>query len=62
MNNIHSDCENYNANKDMCLKWFEFNVSKLHFQMKIYKENGVINIKCAIVNDLLIALNGTLIA
>lgn len=29
MTNIHEDCENYNVNKDMCLKWFEFNISKL---------------------------------
>lgn len=27
--NIHSDCMNYNAKKDMCLKWFEENISKL---------------------------------
>ena len=26
--NIHLDCENYNARKDMCLKWFEEGVSK----------------------------------
>lgn len=26
--NIHLDCENYNAKKDMCLKWFEERVSK----------------------------------
>ena len=26
--NIHFDCENYNAKKDMCLKWFEESVSK----------------------------------
>ena len=26
--NIHLDCENYNAKKDMCLKWFEESVSK----------------------------------
>ena len=26
--NIHLDCENYNAKKDMCLKWFEEGVSK----------------------------------
>lgn len=26
--NIHLDCENYNAKKDMCLKWFEGGVSK----------------------------------
>ena len=26
--NIHLDCENYNAKKDMCLKWFEKGVSK----------------------------------
>lgn len=27
--NIHLNCENYNPAKDLCLKWFEFNVSKL---------------------------------
>ena len=27
--NIHSDCENYNAKKDLCLKWFETGVSRL---------------------------------
>ena len=26
--NIHLNCENYNAKKDMCLKWFEEGVSK----------------------------------
>ena len=26
--NIHEECENYNAKKDMCLKWFEENVSE----------------------------------
>lgn len=26
--NIHLDCENYNAKNDMCLKWFEEGVSK----------------------------------
>ena len=26
--NIHLDCENYNAKKDMCLKWFGERVSK----------------------------------
>lgn len=26
--NIHLDCENYNAKKDLCLKWFEEGVSK----------------------------------
>ena len=25
MANIHKNCENYNASKDMCLKWFEEN-------------------------------------
>ena len=28
MTNIHKDCENYNPKKDMCLKWFEENVSE----------------------------------
>ena len=26
--NIHLNCENYNPKKDMCLKWFEENVSE----------------------------------
>lgn len=26
--NIHADCENYSPKKDMCLKWFETDVSK----------------------------------
>lgn len=26
--NIHLDCENYNAKSDLCLKWFEEGVSK----------------------------------
>lgn len=26
--NIHLDCSNYNPKKDMCLKWFEMNVSE----------------------------------
>ena len=28
MTNIHENCENYSASKDMCLKWFEENVSE----------------------------------
>ena len=28
MTNIHSDCENYSPKRDMCLKWFEKDVSK----------------------------------
>lgn len=27
--NIHSDCENYSPKKDMCLKWFQENISEL---------------------------------
>ena len=27
--NIHKNCENYNENKDMCLKWFKMNISEL---------------------------------
>ena len=26
--NIHLNCNNYNPKKDMCLKWFETDVSK----------------------------------
>ena len=29
MTNIHSDCENYSPKKDMCLKWFQENISEL---------------------------------
>lgn len=29
MSNIHSDCANYSPKKDMCLKWFEENISRL---------------------------------
>ena len=28
--NIHLSCINYNPKKDMCLKWFEENVSEHH--------------------------------
>lgn len=28
MTNIHETCENYNAKKDYCLKFFETNVSE----------------------------------
>ena len=27
--NIHSDCENYSPKKDLCLKWFQENISEL---------------------------------
>lgn len=27
--NIHLNCTNYNPKKDMCLKWFEENISSL---------------------------------
>ena len=27
--NIHLNCTNYNPKKDMCLKWFEKNISSL---------------------------------
>ena len=36
--NIHKDCENYNPKKDMCLKWFEENVSKKYQQCREYGE------------------------
>ena len=29
MTNIHEDCDNYNKNKDMCLKFFRDNISEL---------------------------------
>jgi len=34
MVNIHKDCENYNAKKDMCLKWFEENVSEKYAECR----------------------------
>ena len=36
--NIHLKCENYNANKDMCLKWFEENVSERYKVCREYSE------------------------
>ncbi|MBQ3408000.1 MAG: hypothetical protein IJH12_02195 [Clostridia bacterium] len=41
--NIHLDCEHYNKNKDMCLKWFEEGVSKYsECQEKIkYNDNDL---------------------
>ena len=27
--NIHSDCENFSPKRDMCLKWFQENISEL---------------------------------
>ena len=36
--NIHKDCENYNESKDMCLKWFEENVSEKYKVCKEYSE------------------------
>ena len=36
--NIHKDCENYNANKDMCLKFFETNVSEKYKVCKEYSK------------------------
>ena len=38
MSNIHSDCENYNPKRDMCLKWFEENVSERYKVCKEYSE------------------------
>lgn len=40
--NIHSNCENYNSVKDMCLKWFEENVSRNY---KECREKSVFNDK-----------------
>ena len=37
--NIHKNCENYNGKKDLCLKWFEYEVSRL----KECKEKSVYN-------------------
>lgn len=36
--NIHENCENYNSKKDMCLKWFETEVSKRYKVCKEYSE------------------------
>ena len=36
--NIHKNCENYNENKDMCLKWFEENVSEHYKVCREYSE------------------------
>ena len=36
--NIHSDCENYSPKKDMCLKFFETNVSEKYKTCKEYSE------------------------
>lgn len=36
--NIHKDCENYNPKRDMCLKWFEENVSERYKICKEYSE------------------------
>ena len=35
--NIHLKCENYNPKKDMCLKWFESDVSRKY---KVCREYG----------------------
>ena len=32
--NIHLNCSNYNPKKDMCLKWFETNISKNHLECR----------------------------
>ena len=42
MSNIHEDCENYSKPKDMCLKWFETDVSENY---KECKEKTVFNDK-----------------
>ena len=36
--NIHENCENYNSKKDMCLKWFETEVSKRYKVCREYSE------------------------
>ena len=38
MTNIHKSCENYNASKDMCLKWFEEDVSVKYKVCREYSE------------------------
>ena len=38
MTNIHETCENYNAKKDYCLKFFEDNVSENYKVCKEYSE------------------------
>lgn len=40
--NIHLNCDNYNAKKDLCLKWFETEVSKNY---KDCSEKSVFNDK-----------------
>lgn len=37
-NNIHKTCENYSKSKDMCLKWFEENVSERYKTCREYSE------------------------
>ena len=37
-NNIHKTCENYSESKDMCLKWFEENVSERYKTCREYSE------------------------
>ena len=36
--NIHKSCENYNESKDMCLKWFEEDVSVKYKVCREYSE------------------------
>ena len=36
--NIHKSCENYSESKDMCLKWFEENVSERYKVCREYSE------------------------
>ena len=38
MTNIHETCENYNAKKDYCLKWFEDHVSENYKVCKEFSE------------------------
>ena len=38
MSNIHENCENYSPKKDMCLKWFEENVSVRYKVCREYNE------------------------
>lgn len=35
---VHDNCENYNKNKDYCLKFFEENVSEKYKTCKEYSE------------------------
>ena len=54
MTNIHENCDNYVKSKDMCLRFFEWALvmsvntmnarKKQYSAIRIFKENGVINL------------------